>query len=317
MESHTQAEGSAGDGMSMADLAKVGDARTIGDLEIVISELAAYKRDPEFIAYGLATEVLRFFMNNDWTNQHVCDIHKEVPRSRREGRSVLFTDSQGDPTTHHKHKQKVLQLAECLYNFQDILGINHRVRMLQSENLETAMGELVCARLLGDRDFKLEFIVPSGVKGRDYEAEFSTSAGERICAEIKTKKATTALGQKTVLNTFETARKQFPKGSPGVVLLKIPEHWADKKRIGMEIVGAVEKAFAKTKRIVGTVIVWDQWATKGDVLVYGLRYKPFINWGSPLASDALADAFNRLGVKNNDFYISFRHTVYYALTNLD
>jgi hypothetical protein len=58
---------------------------------------------------------------------------------------------------------------------------------MHNHDLESALGELECAALLAVPEFHFKFVTPTGVKGKDYDAEIVTSAGRTVCCEIKSK----------------------------------------------------------------------------------------------------------------------------------
>ena len=82
---------------TMAELAQQVDRLTTDHLSVVVRTVAAAPPpitvDDDFITYGLATEVLRFFFGNQWTNENVFSIHKETSAHHRQGRLFLRTDS--------------------------------------------------------------------------------------------------------------------------------------------------------------------------------------------------------------------------------
>ena len=65
----------------MAELAETVEQLTTEHLAIVIQTVAQQTQlaaDAGVWTYGLASEVLRFFLGNKWTNENVFSIHKEV-----------------------------------------------------------------------------------------------------------------------------------------------------------------------------------------------------------------------------------------------
>jgi hypothetical protein len=82
---------------TMAELAQQVDRLTTDHLSVIVRTLAVspppVTADHDFITYGLATEALRFFFGNQWTNENVFYIHKEASAHHRQGRLFLRTDS--------------------------------------------------------------------------------------------------------------------------------------------------------------------------------------------------------------------------------
>src|SRR4051812_20763616 len=110
---------------SMSQLKQLVDRLGLEHLAVVVRGLAAMhpsgKADHVFLVYGLATEILRFFFGDQWTNEHVFSVHKSVSHGRREGREFLLTDAI-DSDSQFRHQQRVLTLAELVFNFQGVEG---------------------------------------------------------------------------------------------------------------------------------------------------------------------------------------------------
>jgi hypothetical protein len=132
---------------------------------------------------------------------------------------------------------------------------------MQSDDLEAGLGELRCARLMADPQFKLRFVVPiaNAPKGNCYEAEFTTTANRTICCEIKTKRSDTPFTEKTITDTVQHARQQLPKGAPGIVFLQTPELWRKSENFESIIKAAVERPFRQSQRLVAAVFNWEEW----------------------------------------------------------
>ena len=180
----------------------------------------------EIVAFGTATYILASFLGREWTNDHAFAVHTEVDRKNKEGRAFFKAESADGSFDQFLLMNRVESLAELLLNYQAVPGMEYRVSILQSDNLESALGELECFRLISSPEFNARFIVPTGQKGSDYDCEFETESGEVVCCEIKTKQESLDYTASTVLNTLDHARRQLPKERPGMVFLRIPERLA-------------------------------------------------------------------------------------------
>jgi hypothetical protein len=256
---------------TILDLANEVDQLSVEHLEFIIACLIFQKLksndepDRTFVLVGLAIDVLRFFMGNDWVNQNVFKQHKDVQPEHKEGRRFLRTENVGDGSgAGFHHQERVTNLASTLFNMQAIPGIKHRIAIMRNGDLESALGELQCAKIVSAPQFKLRFIVPTGQKGADYEAEFVTPNGTVICCEIKTKKEATPLTASTIRNTCETARKQLPKGRPGIIFLRIPQSWITTDENKKAVNAAIAKIFRQSDRLVAIVLVREVWASPSD-----------------------------------------------------
>src|SRR5882672_2306782 len=97
--------------VTMAQLAQQVDWLTTDHLATVLRGLAASPPpvtvDDDFFKFGLATEVLRFFFGDRWTNENVFIDHKEVSSHHHKGRQFLNTDAT-DSDARLRHQQRVL-----------------------------------------------------------------------------------------------------------------------------------------------------------------------------------------------------------------
>ncbi len=243
---------------------------------------------PEKYQILLAADLLQFYMGQEWTSAHVFPNDAALFPQYETGRRYLRTggDSADD---RFRWQQRVLNLASMLYNLQHVPGIQHRISTLHSCDLESAIGELECAASLSDPSHDLRFIVPVGRKGSDYEAEVRTSAGRTVYCEIKTKTESTTLSEQTIWSTCEKARKQLPKGQPGLIFLRIPEAWVEIPGAKPLINRAIDKALRQSSRLVGIIVAWEVWEYYGAGRAVYYMYSATLNERSPLFSDDIRE----------------------------
>lgn len=296
----------------MADLASHVEKLTKDHLTIVIQTFAKSPpsgADETFLTYGLATEVLRFFLGNEWTNENVFSVHPHVSPPNRTGRQFLKTDST-EAEEQFRHMQRVTTLAEILFNLQDTEGLKHRISIMHHHDLEAALGEMECAGLLGAPALQFRFVTPSGVKGEDYEGEIVTSANRIVACEMKSRTDQRSPTKQTVWNTLEHARKQVPKGKPAIVLLKIPEVWLEEWGIKNAIEAAIDKLFRQSHRIVAIVFTWEEWysTSQGAKLVVS-RIRPYPNKRSGFYEEDIDALLAVIGRAGNPAWVHFHRLV--------
>jgi len=294
---------------TMAELAEQVDRLTPDHLSIIVRTLAASPpagtADHDFITYGLATEALRFFFGNQWTNENVFSIHKDTPAHHRQGRLFLRTDTT-EQNDQFRHMQRVTNLAEITFNLQGVDGLKQRISLMDKHDLESALGEMECAALLSHPKLIFRFVTPTGSKGLDYEAEVMTSANRIVCCEIKAKSEQTSADAQTLWSTLEKARKQLPKSQPGLVLVRIPEEWVKQQDIQTIVSDAVVKVFRQSHRVVAVVLMWEEWTQTFDGwnLVVS-RFKDYRNNKSRLYQSDIDDLLTVLGRASNPSWLSF------------
>jgi hypothetical protein len=306
--------------MRLSELRKVTPRLTVGHLEIIAADWAGRAHGDAYedvIVYALAVESLRYFLGDAWTNEVAMHLHHDVSRQRKLGRDFMRTNELDDMESQAKHKQKVVWLAESLFNLQETPGFFGRLEMLQDDpNLEATFGEIRCASIFSHPDFRLRFVDPSKVRGSDYEAEFALPTGETVCCEIKTKSETTAITESTIRSTVSKARDQLPPDRPGVVVLSIPDHWAtpDGARIANS---AINRVLRRSNRIVAVVVCWTEWKRiEGSGWGFVSRFAPVYNTRSSFYSEQIETLIGRAGKLKNTEYIRFREIAISALASV-
>ena len=243
-------------------------------LGITISDAVASGMQPdvEFCTLGVAVEILRFFMGFDWVDKSCFAVFSKPTPHVTTLRGFLNTNQQ-DPEAQFRWMERITRLATLLYNFQNTPGIQHRIATLHLADVESALGELECARLVNRPGRQFRFVIPVGLKGADYEAEFITPAGRPVCCEIKTKASTTNLSERTIWNTCEKARRQLPEDRPGIIFIRLPEEWCKKAGGQHTVQAGIDKVLRQSSRIVAVVTVHEEWHPNdaGRIVVYAYR----------------------------------------------
>lgn len=114
---------------------------------------------------GLAYFIIDRFLSKTWLQKHV------LPDCRQPG--FFSIDLQNLDLTCYR----VIDLAELLYNLQDIVGIDHCLGNLRKSDLAGTYAELDLGRML--HMYKVDFVYnsPRGVRGDDYDVELPTRTG--------------------------------------------------------------------------------------------------------------------------------------------
>jgi hypothetical protein len=258
--------------------------------------------------YFVAHQILRFFLGDQWTEKSIFDQTPGTTHYYRQGRRFLKTDSPG-VDENVKHQDRIIKLAECLYNLQHIPGIAERIASLQQDGLESAYTELECARIMSHPSLQLRFIAPRGGKQDDYDAEIITSTHRTICCEIKAKEDTSDLTRKRIENSIETARKQLPKCKPGIVWIKIPEQWASQNGSRGIVDEAVRRALRNSNRIVAIMVAFQLWESDGDGMLTQFRFTVTVNKASKYYGDDISDLVKTLGIVQNGEWSPLRDLI--------
>jgi hypothetical protein len=205
----------------------------------------------------MATEYLRAFVDNEWTNQMVFGEHSTVARSNRPGRAFMRAEA-AEAGEAYRNQQRALRIAELLFNLQDVEGIDAKIEELRSGNVESTYAELEAGEFLLRRAVQFRYIAPSGTKGSDYDAEIPLSERANVNCEMKCKVEGTDVGEGAVRNSLQAARKQLPPGEPGLVFLKAPEAWVHQPETVQVMARTIDAFLRSTSRVVAVVLRWEE-----------------------------------------------------------
>ena len=90
---------------------------------------------------------------------------------------------------------------------------------------------------------------------------------------MKTKLESTDLGQNTIINALDTARKQTPADRAAIIGVKIPEPWIRDSALRGTFESAMVSFFRNSGRVVAVMVRWEEVSTlsTGDgVILYKL-----------------------------------------------
>jgi hypothetical protein len=213
--------------------------------------------DADFVTFGMATEYLRAFVDNEWLNQMIFSQHPTVSRSNRTGRAFM----RAEPTEadeRFRNQQRTLRIAELLFNLQNVEGIDARLEDLRLGRVESTFAELEAGAFLRRRGVRFRYINPSGTKGADYDAEIPLHETIKVNCEMKSKTEGTDLGEGAIRNPLQAARKQLPANEPGLVFLKVPEPWVQQPEEARILPTIIDAFLRGTSRVTAVVLRWEE-----------------------------------------------------------
>lgn len=264
--------------------------------------------DDTDLRYFLATVLLRHYLGTPWCDQCVKPGQTDIPRGSRAGRLFLRTDNDASEDGY-RHQERVERLAELLYNLQGVPGIEARRAGIKQGAVESTYAELEFAGHFFRRGIRVRFLDRSGVKGNDYDFD----AGEgfaAVCCEVKCKLESTDLGENTIINALDAARKQTPADRAAIIGLKIPEPWIREPVLREMFESALVSFFRNSGRVVAVVVRWEEVSSPptGDgTILY--KFRTFPNYGSRQVSDEMGCLVQQLTQSAGGNWTSFRAVV--------
>jgi hypothetical protein len=205
--------------------------------------------DKNRLTFTLAVTVICHFFGKDWYYKHVF---QDAENSKPPGfMRIDYTPGfEGERKT-----SRVLDFAETLFNLQNIEGFDDRVEQMHTAEVEAAFAEFDFARFLYIHDIEFKFVIPSGVKGQDYDFGVEYADGRDACADAKCRLEGTEMRAETVRNSLNKARQNnLPPDKPGIVFVKVPQTWLEQNEVRLGIYAVVRDFLRNTERVVSVVI---------------------------------------------------------------
>ena len=267
----------------------------------------------ERLRIRLSFTVLIHYLGEECTND-LFGKPEDVTRRGREGRRYLGTDSI-DHKDRYRLQSRVEWLAERLFNLQDIEGIERLVEEIKQGHLESRFAELDCAAQLKQYGIPFRFLRPSSVPGhKTPDLEIICPSGGVIPCEIEGKKENTLLTIQTIVTTLDHARKQLPKGTPGLIILKIPEEWVRQEKISEAFRDSLHQFFRNTERVVAVIVRWEEVLLQADGAAAVLtKYRVEATHRKELVSSDVAALLTILTNPRSGSWVSFHEVVIHSL----
>lgn len=249
--------------------------------------------------YTLSAEVLIHLVGKAWVERNVFGL---APIDS-------FLRSNSDITEDKfKHYERVVSLAEMLFHFQSVDGIEKRITDIQSFSVENTVGELEGAKFLYRSRIPFRFVVPTGNRGEDFDVLVLGANSNDVNCEMKTKPAETVLSSATIWNTLNDNRNQLPKGQPGVMFMKIPETWTSQPAVSQIMNSTLTRFFRGTDRVAALILHWEEWQfVANGPAIRIVKFRPELNQRSSYKTIVETEILHKLSsmaTNNNWTYFS-------------
>ncbi|GKQ51869.1 hypothetical protein [Bradyrhizobium sp. Ce-3] len=200
----------------MAPLARLADQHL---LKTIASFPTEVRDDPTNRTFYLSLAIVRHFLGAAWADEHVQD----------NGEPGYVRLNWRDRTQTQIQSFRIVDLGELLFNLQHMVGFDECIRRMRDGNIEGTYAELDLGRMLYQSGIEFRFVVGSGKRGDDFDIEMTLNDGVTVCADAKCKIEATQFSEKTLLNSLQSARSQFPKDKPSIIFVKVPPRWLSER----------------------------------------------------------------------------------------
>lgn len=170
--------------------------------------------DPKDIALGMAGALLFELYGRAWMSEKI--MPKIILTFRNKGKDGFLDE--------FKFQSQLLILAESLYNFKNIEGVENILENLKNVPLESIIAELESARILFHRRINFKFVTKSYKKRADFDIHIINNQNYIFC-ETKCKIDKTGFSVNSFNNSLHKAKKQLPIDNPALIMIKIPYTW--------------------------------------------------------------------------------------------
>jgi len=203
----------------------------------------------------LSEDIIDSHLGQGWFAEH-------VDRSASSDQTRSYLRFEGPPAVRLLSAQRVHDVARRLYQLQSFPWFDNVVGRVRTRDLSGAGFELDVAFVLHHLVAGVAPKEEVGQKGEDYDLQVQVY-GLNVPVEVKAKDDDTPYSDQTVINTVKGAATQLPKGSKGIVFVRIPSGW-----VGTELEerypDALGEATRQTSRVGSVITAIDKMALNDD-----------------------------------------------------
>lgn len=229
--------------------------------EIRLAVRRQFPGDPESkvqidVAVRGAISILMKTLGEKWADRYVS------PTPGRSDSGFLKRGLSSD-IERLTYMDRIMMLAEFLDVLSELKNFESKVKDLRTKSLEETFFEMEVAYSLKSRGFAVEFVVPSRIKGQDYD--LAVQIGEqRLAVEVKCRTSDSRFDENSLKNPLKrAARLQLPKEGSNVIYFKIPARWTLETSF-IAAADTVLNHFLKDySRINMVVLWWEEWSLVG------------------------------------------------------
>jgi hypothetical protein len=222
-------------------------------------------------SFYLAVAVLKHFFGEGWIERYL-------------DRPGYLQIDETNQTTMDLKGLRLIDLSEVIYNLQYVENFDNCISRMRDGDIEGTAAELDLGRMLYLNQVPFRYIIPTGIKGKDYDAEIVFPDGTVACADAKCALGTADLKAKAIFNKLEKARQQLPPDQPSIIFAKMPAHWLEHPDFVSTTVDQAKELFRQTERIVSIKFYVAPTTMKGGYVMQQHAYKELSNPKTRFAS---------------------------------
>jgi len=168
-------------------------------------------------------------------------------------------------------------LAEILFNLQRVPGFDECLDRMRRGDIEGALAEFNIGRMLFLNKVPFRFVIPQGVKKKDYDFDIICANGQAACADAKCKIDETTFSEGGIKEALKKARGQLPNEKPGIIFVKVPEHYLSDPLFQMQSIQIAERFLGGVTRIASVKYYVEPIQFANNVMRIELAHKELSN----------------------------------------
>ena len=149
-----------------------------------------------------------------------------------------------------------VHVADLIWRLRDKNGFSTLLRKNGDRSFESTYFELVASEMVDSSSESIDFVIPSGIKGQDYDLRaFGFIGYSQSAIEIKSRRKAFK-SSRALRNFLNDARSQLPRGGIGILICKIPRsgHYASQQEVSDDIATWMRTSTRRIKRV---ILCWD------------------------------------------------------------
>jgi hypothetical protein len=221
-------------------------------LPVTTEDVAEFRRSvltrfptggPVMTSYAVANEIVLNVFGPAWWAERLAG----------DGADPYFVKGRTDDPGRYLHQHRVIGLARDLLRCQYAPGFREQLDVMRTRSLVGLFHELRVARMLLDNRHTVEFKVPRESRAPDLLID------RELSVEVKAKEDDSLYKRSSLESTLADARRQLPRRGPGLIALRVPDHWSTDSTFAAEADAVFERWLTNTRRVNAVLILWDHW----------------------------------------------------------
>lgn len=224
---------------------------------------------PTICTLALAMNILGMFFGQEWALRNFA-----VSPKRGRFLPLEFRDD----VEVNNLISRTIQLAEMIFNFQRVAGVDDVLDQIRDGMIESGFAELEAGVALHRHGVAFRFVEAQGRRGKDYDIEYFHFNGRVCCADAKAKLEINEFSPKSIMSSLVAARKKnLPPDKPGTVIVKVPVKWLEAPDFFSDFNDTVLEFFRNTSRVVSVIGMTTPIAEYQGHAVSGHRIEEIVN----------------------------------------